>query len=138
MFYFFTHFYVPVLSIIDRGVLKSMTTITSFSISPFSLISFYLMYFESMLLIPKCLALLTFFDKWFNLCIRWLMLRIFKSTCIDSFFIYEVTFFILDYILCMKSTLFSINLTISAFFWLMLACYVFFILLVVMFKEGFL
>ena len=44
-----THFCPPVLSVIERVVLKSLIIIVNKSVSPCSLISFYFMYFESLL-----------------------------------------------------------------------------------------
>lgn len=46
VFYFFTHFCLPILSIIERWVLKSLIIIVNLSISLCSFISFYFMYCE--------------------------------------------------------------------------------------------
>ena len=49
VFDLFTNF-LFILSIIERGVLKSLTKILDLSVSPFSSISFSFMYFEALLL----------------------------------------------------------------------------------------
>lgn len=110
----FTFFVVVVilfvLSVIKKGVSKSLNVIVDLSIFPCSFISFYLMHFESLLL-----GSYTF--------------KIAMSSINWDCYHYEMTLFIPSNIFTMKSTVSNINTATLAFFWLVLAWHIFTILL---------
>ena len=93
-------FYLLGLSITEIEVLKFSTVALDLSVSPFSSVSFWSFVLKSFYYVYKHFGLLGFLD--------------------------EMTFFIPVSILCSEIHWFNNNLATPDFFWLVLACYVFF------------